>query len=405
MLVAIEFFTHKDCIATLQPVQNSLVQLNFLVPNAQLSQQDGLMLANGTSSAGNFAHFVRTSLACLAIVAGLGSASAQDACTTALNDPTKLGFARTIAIDPATGPVIGQMTKLAHEHGFLAPKEIILTFDDGPLPWITRSILATLARHCTRATFFSVGKMALAYPVVLREELAQGHTVGTHTWSHPLNLKRLKPAAAEEEMERGFAAVSAAAGQPVAALFRFPGLSDSPSMVAHLAERHVATVTVDVVSNDSFINDPTRLTRETLAKIDANHGGIILFHDIKATTAKALPAILDALAARGYSVAHLVSTRPLEANQALQVSLEPHVARMLDRSASAKPAMVPFFGTTGPERANSTPESSEPPPSALPPPDLAAGSPKIRRKRTASHLPASVGGGGWSTRVQRSQSN
>ena len=388
-----------------RPVHNSLVQLNFVVSSAQLSQQVGLMLVNIPSSARNFAPIVRTGLACLAIGAGAISASAQDACTTARSDPTKLGVARTIAIDPATGPVIGQMTKLTHEHWFLAPKEVILTFDDGPLPWITRSILATLARHCTRATFFSVGKMALAYPVVLREELAQGHTVGTHTWSHPLNLKRLKPAAAEEEMERGFAAVSAAAGQPIAAMFRFPGLSDSPAMVAHLAERHVATVTVDVVSNDSFINDPARLTRETLAKIDASRGGIILFHDIKATTAKALPGILDALAARGYSVVHMVSTQPLEANQALQASLEPSVARTLDRSATAKPVMVPFFGTTGPERANSTPQSRDTAPSALPPPDLAAESPKIRRKRTASHVPGSTAGGGWSTRVQRSQSN
>ena len=93
-----------------------------------------------------------------------------------------------------------------------------------------------------------------------------------------------------------------AAGQPIAPFFRFPGLSDNPSLVAHLASRHVASITVDVVSNDSFINDPARLTRETLAKVDANRGGIILFHDIKAATAKALPDILNALAERGYSV-------------------------------------------------------------------------------------------------------
>ena len=384
---------------------NSLVQLNFVVQQAQLSQQYGPMLKTATPTDRWTAHVVRSGLACLALGVGLSQASAQDTCAQSHADPTKLGVARTIAIDPATGPVIGQMTKLAHEHGFLQPKEVILTFDDGPLPWITRSILSTLARHCTRATFFSVGKMALAYPVVLREELAQGHTVGTHTWSHPLNLKRLKPAAAEDEMERGFAAVSAAAGRPIAALFRFPGLSDSPAMVAHLAERHVATVTVDVVSNDSFINDPARLTRETLAKVDANQGGIILFHDIKASTAKALPGILDALAARGYSVVHLVSTQPLEANQALQAGLEPQVARILDRGTAAKAALVPFYGTTGPQHRKAASGVDDGPPAANPQPATADESIKIRRKRTASHQPAATSGSGWSTRVQRTQPN
>ena len=42
------------------------------------------------------------------------------------------------------------------------PKEVVLTFDDGPMPWITKSILDTLDNHCTKATFFSVGRMAIA---------------------------------------------------------------------------------------------------------------------------------------------------------------------------------------------------------------------------------------------------
>jgi Polysaccharide deacetylase len=144
------------------------------------------------------------------------------------NDRTRLGVTRIVEIDTSTGPVLGHMTKLPHERQFLAPGEVVLTFDDGPMPWITRAILATLAQHCTRATFFSVGKMAVAYPGVVREVLAHGHTLGTHTWSHPLNLKRLPLDQATAEMERGFAAVAVAAGQPIAPFFRFPGLSVVP---------------------------------------------------------------------------------------------------------------------------------------------------------------------------------
>ncbi|WP_273827979.1 polysaccharide deacetylase family protein, partial [Providencia rettgeri] len=81
--------------------------------------------------------------------------------------------------------------KQAKEPRFLEPKEVILTFDDGPLPAITRSVLDTLDQFCTKATFFEIGEMAIAYPSTVKSVLARGHTVGTHTWSHPLNLRHL----------------------------------------------------------------------------------------------------------------------------------------------------------------------------------------------------------------------
>jgi peptidoglycan/xylan/chitin deacetylase (PgdA/CDA1 family) len=66
----------------------------------------------------------------------------------------------------------------------LAPGEIVLTFDDGPAPLSTRPILAALAAQCTKATFFMVGEMAVEHADVVREVAEQGHTLGTHTWSH-----------------------------------------------------------------------------------------------------------------------------------------------------------------------------------------------------------------------------
>jgi peptidoglycan-N-acetylglucosamine deacetylase len=294
-------------------------------------------------------------LACLAAV----TASAQAACTNTAPDRARLGVTRVLEIDTTNGPMLGKLTRLPTEPQFLAPGEVVLTFDDGPMPWITRAILTTLEQHCTRAIFFSVGKMAVAYPSVVRETIERGHTMGTHTWSHPLNLKRLKQDAAVAEMERGFAAVATAAGQPIAPFFRFPGLSDSPAMVGHLKQRQVATVTVDVVSNDSYINDPARLTRETLAKVEANRGGILLFHDIKAATAKALPDILRALAERGFKVVHLVPKRALAPRPDLVAQFEGQVARLVNEKARARTALVPFFGTTGPERAPAAPSIAQ----------------------------------------------
>ena len=269
---------------------------------------------------------------------GPGPIAAQAAAPAACGPNDGLGVSRVLEIDTASGPLFGDHTKFQKQTSFLNPKEVVLTFDDGPMPAITRSILDTLDRHCTRATFFHVGKMAAAFPGDVKAVVARGHTVGTHTWSHPLNIKRLKPEAAVEEIEKGFAAVAAAAGQPIAPFFRFPGLSDNASLLTHLQSRGVGTFTVDVISNDSYIHDADKLVRLTMERVEARQGGILLFHDIKAATARALPTILTQLQARGYKVVHLRSKRPFVPDG----KYGPQFANM--DTKPAQPTMVPFFG-------------------------------------------------------------
>ena len=277
-------------------------------------------------------------------------------------DPAKaLGVDRVVEIDAANGPLYGDISVLQREENFLRPREVVLTFDDGPMPWITRSILDTLDRFCTKATFFSVGRMAIAYPGTVKDVLARGHTLGGHTWSHPLNLKRRGLNKAIDEIERGFAAISLAAGQPIAPFFRFPGLSDSDPMMAHLQQRGIAAFTVDVISNDSYIGSADRLASYTLAQVDQKKGGIILFHDIKSATAKALPVILAGLKQRGYSVVHMRAKAPLVPvatydAELLKLMAKEHpepaakaelvAANATPESGSAAPEhLMPFFGS------------------------------------------------------------
>ena len=281
-------------------------------------------------------HAIRAALL-TAVVAMLSLATnATAACTPGQG----IGLARIANIDTSTGPLFGDHTGYQRSSGFLGPKEVVLTFDDGPMPWITKSILDTLDRHCTKATFFSVGRMAIAYPATTREIMARGHTLGTHTWSHPLNLRRLKPEAAVDEMERGFAAVALAAGQPIAPFFRFPGLNDNAALLTHLQGRKVATFTVDVISNDSYIHDAARLIENTLAQVEARKGGIVLFHDIKAATARALPTILTELKARGYTVVHMRSTAGFEPSAGYDAQLAPILAKA---QPSGKGQLIPFY--------------------------------------------------------------
>lgn len=265
-----------------------------------------------------------------------------------------LGVSRIIEIDTSAGPLYGDMSMLAKEQSFLGPKEVVLTFDDGPMPAITKPILDTLDKFCTKATFFSVGRMAIAFPAMTKEIMARGHTLGTHTWSHPFHLRRAGIEKARDEIERGFSAVAMAAGQPIAPFFRFPGLADSNPMMAHLQSRGIAAFTVDVVSNDSYIGDPRRLTERTISHTIARDGGILLFHDIKHSTAKALPEILRQLKERGFKVVHL---RP-KATYTPVTDYDQQLAQMLAKTskpavadANAKPALVPFTAAVPPEVA------------------------------------------------------
>ncbi len=279
-------------------------------------------------------------MAILAVAAtGYTPAPAEAAGQPACGPNDGLGVSRVLEIDTTGGPLFGDITNFQKETSFLQPKEVVLTFDDGPMPAITRSILDTLDRHCTRATFYHVGKMAEAFPGDVKAVIQRGHTVGTHTWSHPLNIKRLKPEAAVEEIEKGFSAVAAAAGQPIAPFFRFPGLSDNAALLTHLQSRGVGTFTVDVVSNDSYIHDADKLVRVTMERVEARQGGIMLFHDIKAATARALPIILTQLKARGYKVVHLKSKHPFVPSDKYTQQFA-----SLDGKTSALATMVPFFG-------------------------------------------------------------
>lgn len=254
-----------------------------------------------------------------------------------------IGVHRTITIDASSGPIFGAVTRREREASFLKKGEVVLTFDDGPLPGVTTRILEILSRECTRATFFSVGRMALAYPATYRKVVAAGHTVGGHTYSHAANMPSLPPEKAVDEIERGFAALTRVAGHPVAPFFRFPGLRDSDGLLGYLQSRGLATFTVDVISNDSFIDDPLKLTQKTMDQVRQRGGGIILFHDIKPVTARALPLIIKALREEGFKVVHLVAAEDFRVLPAYEGAFEVALSKSRERA----PGVMDIAAQTG----------------------------------------------------------
>jgi len=225
---------------------------------------------------------------------------AVDACAT--RDDV-LGLSRIVEIDTAKAPSFGR-TPLG-DFDFLQDGEIVLTFDDGPSRAHTRAVLAALEAHCTKATFFMVGRMAAADPDMVKEVARHGHTIGAHTWSHA-RLQDLDFPKAKDEIELGFSAVARALQGPVAPFFRFPYLRSSKSTMDYLKTRKVASFGIDVDSRDFQTRNGAAVLATVLAQLGKRHKGIVLFHDIQLSTARALKDILDALKAGGYKVVHLV---------------------------------------------------------------------------------------------------
>src|SRR6202000_704370 len=123
-------------------------------------------------------------------------------------NPDALGTSRTLVVDPRAHPLIGTMQY--RETLPLRDHEVVLTFDDGPLPRNSDQILAILAAQCIKATFFEIGQQAHAFPDGVRKLRDAGHTIGTHTQNHPLTMNRMPIERAKAEIDGGIASVKAA---------------------------------------------------------------------------------------------------------------------------------------------------------------------------------------------------
>jgi peptidoglycan-N-acetylglucosamine deacetylase len=238
-------------------------------------------------------------------------------------DPRLSHLSRIIAADSMHGPIYGTAlndisNKSQSRTLNLRDHEVVLTFDDGPLGANTQEVLDTLQKHCVKATFFSVGRMAQQNPKLLRELDRRGHTIGSHTWSHPRAMHLMPPDDAKLEIEKGFAAVSQALGKPIAPFFRFPGLRDTPETAAYLASRNISIWSVDVISGDTEPGATSaRITSNVLTRIKQIGKGIILFHDIKKPTADAVDGILTQLEKDGFKFVHVVSNTEYQPNPEL----------------------------------------------------------------------------------------
>jgi peptidoglycan-N-acetylglucosamine deacetylase len=215
-----------------------------------------------------------------------GLTQAEDATSTATPSPATNPDAQTAPKKPATyfecnvdGPYIA------------------MTFDDGPSEATTPRLLDILKQRHIKATFFMIGQNAERNPDIVRRILAEGHEIGNHSWTHP-QLSKLPEDKVTEEITKTQDAIRDACGYT-------PTLMRPPYGAITKAQR-------EWIENQFGLNvilwtvDPFDWKRPGESVIEqrivagAKPGAIILSHDIHKQTVDAMPATLDALAAKGF---------------------------------------------------------------------------------------------------------
>ncbi|MEI7576498.1 MAG: glycosyltransferase [Armatimonadota bacterium] len=238
---------------------------------------------------------------------------------------------REITIDPKSGlidDVVYQKyasSYLIRKSGF-KPKQILLTFDDGPDPKYTPQILDVLRKYNAPAAFFFVGANVEANPQLAQRAYDEGHDVGNHSFSHP-NLGFVSDERVALEINATFRVIESATGRS-SILFRPPYNADSqPETSSEVrpvdiaSQRGFLTIGENVDPNDWDPNftdangiqrrrtaeDIVRLTLEDLDRREGTgeEGNIVLLHDAggpRDETVKALDQLIPTLRKKGYEL-------------------------------------------------------------------------------------------------------
>jgi peptidoglycan/xylan/chitin deacetylase (PgdA/CDA1 family) len=259
--------------------------------------------------------------------------------------PDALGTSRVLALDLAQYPRIGHMQYPGSLP--LADKELVLTFDDGPILPYSDQILDILASQCVKATYFLVGEMARAFPATVRRIYEEGHTIGTHSEDHPARFGQLPVEKMRREIDWGISDVSAALGDSkyLAPFFRIPGLARSD-----IVERELAARGLTVFSSDTDADDwhhrisSQQIIALAMRRLEAEGKGILLLHDIHPATVAALPGLLKELKEKGFHIVQVVpaasyviamANKPKAGSLASTLPGEPIIGE--DRNSGAQP--------------------------------------------------------------------
>jgi poly-beta-1,6 N-acetyl-D-glucosamine synthase len=231
---------------------------------------------------------------------------------------------RRITVDDATG-LCTDMSYLRYPSSFLVkrtgyrPREVALTFDDGPDPIYTPKILNILRQYGVRATFFVIGENAERHPSLVRRELYEGHEIGNHTFTHP-NMAAVTDRRAMLELNATQRVLEAIIGRSTL-LFRPPYNADAEPasgeelmpilrasklgyiVVGELVDPQDWNLWRSTRAGQRLRRTPREIAGDILRDLHSIRGNIVLLHDSggdRSATVAALRIVIPKLLHEGY---------------------------------------------------------------------------------------------------------
>ena len=212
----------------------------------------------------------------------------------------------------------------------LPPKTLVLTFDDGPHPRYTDQILEILKKYGLKAVFFQVGRnlgpettdpnpKLTAKAAVSTRILAQGSTLGNHSYSHPV-LPKMDEAGYTKEIETTSALLTTLLKAPPV-LFRPPYGAINAGILAKVQSDKMKAILWNVDSEDWADPVPNSVAQRVLQEVEKQGHGIILFHDIHKIALEVLPQLIETLQKDGFQFASWTgSTFAVEGTRGLDMA-------------------------------------------------------------------------------------
>lgn len=190
----------------------------------------------------------------------------------------------------------------AYYVGDTSEKKLYITFDAGFENGNTPAILDALKKHDVPATFFLVGNYIKTNPDLVKRMVAEGHTVGNHTDSHPDMSKIADEASFRQELQSLEEQYKEVTGQEMLKIYRPPQGKYSEENLSMAKELGYSTVFWSLAYVDWYVDDqPTR--QQALDKLlpRTHNGAVILLHSTSATNAQILDKLLTTWEKKGYT--------------------------------------------------------------------------------------------------------
>lgn len=179
---------------------------------------------------------------------------------------------------------------------------VALTFDDGPLPHLTRRLLDILKEHHAKAAFFCIGYRVEKHPEILKAIHQDGHVIGNHTYLHGKYFDLQSAKKMSEELQKTDLIINNAIGVKPN-FFRPPYGVTNPNLAKAIKRGGYVTMGWSVRSFDTITKDENKLFNRITKKLRG--GDVILLHDYCESTISILPRLLKHIDEIGLKVVRL----------------------------------------------------------------------------------------------------